>query len=284
MRLAIYGSRRQDQYFKPIETFLDTLGTRGDEVVMHSKLYQYLLHIMPRALRCVVRVTDTPDFEADIAVSIGGDGSFLRTAAWVAEKGIPILGVNTGHLGFLASLGVDDLPNLPAMLERGDYTVEPHSLLEVAEPRIDGWRYALNEVCVAKAESASIIDVNVTLDDIHLANYRADGLIVATPTGSTAYNLSVGGPIVQPSAPVFVLSPIAAHSLSMRPFVVDDSCVLTLRCDGRSPRYRLSIDGRSVMLDISEGIVLRKAPFAVNVVLLPGHNFAQTLRDKLSWG
>lgn len=284
MRLAIYGSRRQDPYFSRIEAFLDTLSRRGDEVVMHSKLYQYLLHVMPRALGCVVRVTDSPDFTADIAVSIGGDGSFLRTAAWVAEKQIPILGVNTGHLGFLASLGIDDLPQLPDMLDRDGYVVEPHSLLEVVEPHIDGWPYALNEVCVAKAESASIIDVNALLGDIHLANYRADGLIIATPTGSTAYNLSVGGPIVQPSAPVFVLSPIAAHSLSMRPFVVDDSCVLTLRCDGRSPRFRLSIDGRSVMLDLDTRIVLQRAPFVVNAILLPGHNFAQTLRDKLSWG
>jgi len=284
MRLAIYGSCRQEPYFNLIESFLNELHRRGDEVVMHSRIYRYLLHIMPRSLACVARVTDTPDFAADIAVSIGGDGSFLRTAAWVADKQIPILGVNTGHLGFLASLGIDDLPLLPDILSRGAYDIERHSLLEVVEPHIDGWPYALNEVCVAKAESASIIDVNVELGDIPLANYRADGLIIATPTGSTAYNLSVGGPIVQPSAPVFVLSPIAAHSLSMRPFVVDDSCVLTMRCDCRSQRYRLAIDGRSAMFGLDTRIILRRAPFVVNAILLPGHNFAQTLREKLSWG
>ncbi len=284
MRLAIYGSRRQEPYLENIEAFLCELGRRGDEAVMHAKLYQYLLHIMPRALGCVVRVTDSTDFTADTAVSIGGDGSFLRTSAWVADKEIPILGVNTGHLGFLASLGIDELPRLPEMLEHNDYTVEPHSLIEVVEPKIDGWPYALNEVNIAKSESASIIDVNVMLGDIHLANYRADGLIVATPTGSTAYNLSVGGPIVQPSAPVFVLSPIAAHSLSMRPVVVDDSAVLTMRCDSRSSRVRLNIDGRTVMLGRDERIVLHKAGFSTKAIMLPGHNFVRTLRDKLSWG
>ncbi len=284
MRLAIYGSRRQEPYLENIEAFLCELGRRGDEAVMHAKLYQYLLHIMPRALGCVVRVTDSTDFTADTAVSIGGDGSFLRTSAWVADKEIPILGVNTGHLGFLASLGINELPRLPEMLEHNDYTVEPHSLIEVVEPKIDGWPYALNEVNIAKSESASIIDVNVMLGDIHLANYRADGLIVATPTGSTAYNLSVGGPIVQPSAPVFVLSPIAAHSLSMRPVVVDDSTVLTMRCDSRSSRVRLNIDGSTVMLGRDERIVLRKAGFSTKAIMLPGHNFVRTLRDKLSWG
>lgn len=284
MRLAIYGSRRQDSYLPQIEGFMNELSRRGDTAVMHAKLYEYLLRLMPVALKCVERVTDGPDFTADYAVSIGGDGSFLRTAAWVADKEIPILGVNTGHLGFLASLGVDDLPQLPALLERGDFTLQSHSLIHIAEPALDVWPYALNEVTVGKAETSSIITVNVLLSDIHLANYRADGLIVCTPTGSTAYNLSVGGPIVQPTAPVFVISPIAAHSLSMRPLVIDDTSALTLHCDSRKPRYRLSIDGRSSVFDLSQPVKLCRAPFVVKSILLPGHNFADTLRNKLSWG
>ena len=284
MKLAIYGSKRQEAFLEQIEAFLKALAERGDEVVMHSKLYRYLLHLMPRALECVKRVTDTADFSADFAVSIGGDGSFLRTAAWVADKQIPILGVNTGHLGFLASLDVDDLPSLPIILDFGNFTIQEHSLIEVVEPQVPGWPYALNEVTIGKSETSSIITVNVHIDDIHLANYRADGLIVSTPTGSTAYNLSVGGPIVQPSAPVFVLSPIAAHSLSMRPLVIDDNVRITMRCDSRKPRYRLSVDGTSSVYELEQPIVLRRAPFTVKAVVLPGHNFADTLKNKLSWG
>ncbi len=283
MKLAIYGSRHQEDYLSQIETFLNRLSERGDTAVMHSKLYNYLLHIMPLALKCVGRVVDNGDFNADFAVSLGGDGSFLRTASWVAGKEIPIVGVNTGHLGFLTSLGIDELPSLPEMIE-GDYELVSHSLIEVVSPKVQGWPFALNEVTITKSETSSIMSVNVNLDDIPLANYRADGLIVATPTGSTAYNLSVGGPIVQPTAPVFVLSPIAAHSLSMRPLVIDDTSRLQMSCDSRTPRYRLSIDGRATVLELSTEVVLRRAQFVVKAVQLPGHNFADTLRNKLSWG
>lgn len=283
MKLAIFGSRRQDAYLGQIEMFLNRLDARGDSVVMHGKLYNYLLHLMPRALRCVCRVTDGTDFEADYAVSLGGDGSFLRTAAWVADKEIPVLGVNTGHLGFLASMAIEDLPQLPDLLQQQRFTTVRHSLLQVVSPEVDGWPYALNEVTITKSESSSIITVDACVDGIDLARYRADGLIVATPTGSTAYNLSVGGPIVQPTAPVFILSPIAAHSLSMRPLVVTDSSELKFDCSGRSPRYRLSVDGRATVLEFGTPVVLRRAPFDTVAIQLEGHNFAATLRDKLDW-
>lgn len=284
MKLAIYGSRRQEAYLEQIEAFLRRMAERGDSAVMHTKLYQYLLPVMPRAMACVARVTDTPDWDADFAVSIGGDGSFLRTAAWVADKGTPIVGVNTGHLGFLASLGVDDLASLPDILECTPYTLQAHSLLHIVQPQTEFWPYALNEVQIGKSDTSSIITVDVRLGDIQLARYRADGLIAATPTGSTAYNLSVGGPIVEPSAPVFILSPIAAHSLSMRPLVIADSNEIVMHCESRKPRYRLSIDGRSAVYDLSQPIVLRRAPFVINSVVFPGHNFAETLKNKLSWG
>lgn len=284
MRIAIYGSKRQDAYLDKISEFISIVARRGDSIVMHPKIFSYLKEriILPSGIPDCI--TDNADFEADVAVSLGGDGSFLRTAAWVAHREIPIVGVNTGHLGFLASCNINELCELPAALERKDFDVRSHSLVEVVEPRVEGWPYALNEVAVTKGDGASIINVGACLDGIDLANYRADGLIVATPTGSTAYNLSVGGPIVQPTAPVFVLSPIAAHSLSMRPFVIDDTSVLTLQCESRFPNFRLAVDGR--VTDLAQGtrIVLAKAPFVVKAVVLPGHNFAQTLREKLSWG
>lgn len=284
MRIAIYGSKRQDPYLDAIVAFLDSLTQRGDSVVMHTKLYDYLYARIPEALECVDYVTSGVDFQADVAVSLGGDGSFLRTAAWVERKAIPILGVNTGHLGFLASADISDLPTLADTLAAHDYLVKPLSLIEVVEPIIESWPYALNEVTITKSETSSIMSINAGIDDCHLADYRADGLIISTPTGSTAYNLSVGGPIVQPDAPVFILSPIAAHSLSMRPLVISDTAEMKFECSSRTPQYRLSIDGRAAVLNLDQPITLRKAQFSVMAVRLPGHTFASTLRDKLSWG
>lgn len=284
MRLAIYGSRHQDGFIPRIADFLGEVAAAGHTAVMHAKLYRYLLHAVPASLACVTRVTDTPDFAADFAVSLGGDGTFLRTAAWVAEKEIPVIGVNTGHLGFLASFDIDGLRHITARLESGDFAVESRSLIKVEAPGVQGWPYALNEVTLAKAESASMIHVEARIDGVELADYRADGLIVATPTGSTAYNLSVGGPIVQPGSPVLVLSPIAAHSLSMRPLVVNDASRLDFICRGRSPRFRLSIDGRASALPLETPVRITRAPFCLRAIHTAGHNFADTLRSKLLWG
>lgn len=284
MRLAIYGSKRQDDYLPLIEEFLNAISSHGDNVVMHAKLYHYLLHLMPRALKCVERVCDTCDFTADYVVSLGGDGSFLRTAAWVGSKGIPVVGVNSGHLGFLASLDILELPQLPEILSRKEFTVEDLALLEVVEPRVPGWPFALNEVTVTKSDSSSIIEVDVQVDGTELARYRADGLIISTPTGSTAYNLSVGGPILAPDTPAIVMSPIAAHSLSMRPLVLSNRVVLTMKCESRSSHYRISLDGRAVSFPLEEPVKLRKAPFSIRAIRLKDRNFPETLRNKLAWG
>ena len=285
MRLAIYGSRRQEPYIADIAAFFQSLADSHVEAVLHSKLYTYLRDNIPGSLRAVCRVTDKSDFTADYAVCIGGDGSFLRTAAWVGDRQIPIVGVNTGHLGYMAALSVNDLPSLPGRLAAGGAAViESRSLIAVDCPGVTGWPYALNEVAITKGDGASIIDVNACVDGDLLADYRADGLLIATPTGSTAYNLSVGGPIVQPTAPVFVLSPIAAHSLSMRPLVIADTSALQFRCECRKETFRLALDGRSYRIAIDDEVRLSRAPFDVKVVRLAGDNFASILRSKLSWG
>lgn len=285
MKIAIYGSRRQDAHLAELEAFLQSLECGGHEVVMHPKLYRYLMALIPQALRCVRRVLPSAaDARADLAVSIGGDGTFLRTAEWVADSGTPIAGVNTGHLGYLTAVGIDGLGTLLAQFERGEMHTHTRSLIEVTAPALDIWPYALNEVALLKSETAAMITVAAAIDGAPLADYRVDGLLVSTPTGSTAYNLSVGGPIVQPSAPVWVVSPIAAHSLSMRPLVVNDSSALTLTAGGRAPHVRLSIDGRGVTLDTDTTVCLRRAPFGVKVLHRAGSGFAATLREKLHWG
>lgn len=284
MKLAIYGSRRQEPYLNYIEAFFKAVTAVGDEALVHPKLYNYLIHYMPAAMACVRRVTDSSDFTADYAVCIGGDGSFLRTAAWVGDKEIPIIGVNTGHLGYMASVAVEDLPALPAMLHSAPPATEDRSLIAVTCEAVTGWPYALNEVAISKGDGASIIDIDALIDGDLLAGYRADGLIVATPTGSTAYNLSVGGPIVQPSAPVMVLSPVAAHSLSMRPMVVADSSQLEFTCRSRGRNYHIALDGRQYIVDLDTPISLQRAPFVIKVAMTDGSNFARTLRNKLAWG
>lgn len=284
MKIAIYGSRRQDAHLDALEEFMARLDAAGHEVVMHPKLYHYLLPLIPASLRCVRRVeADASGLGADLAVSIGGDGTFLRTAAWIGASGTPVAGVNTGRLGYLTATGIDGLPGIADAFAAGRLEADRRSLIEVTAPRLDLWPYALNEVALLKNETSSMIDVHATVDGHMLAQYRVDGLLVSTPTGSTAYNLSVGGPIVQPSAPVWVVAPVAPHSLSMRPLVLNDSSELMLQASSRAPHVRLSIDGRAVSLDAGTRICLRRAAFSINVLHPSGYHFAATLRDKLHW-
>lgn len=284
MRIAVYGSRRQDNYLPEIEAFMKRLAQMGVEVVMHPKLYKYLQAVMLPALAAVRRVTDSSDFTADAAVSIGGDGTFLRTAMWVSRSDIPILGVNTGHLGYMTALSVDRLSEVPELIMSGTLSYERRGLIEVVSPEIKTWPFALNEVTISKDDSASMIDAMTYLDGIHLADYCADGLIIATPTGSTAYNLSVGGPVIQPQTRVWVISPIAAHTLTMRPLVISDSSSLSILPQARAEHFRLTLDGRSVSLPVGTEIHLRRADFDVKVLHLPGSSFIETLRNKLHWG
>lgn len=283
MTIAIYGSRRLQAYAEPLGLFLEMLARAGADVVMHRKLYDVLIHAMPLRMAAVRKVVATPDFTADVAVSIGGDGTFLRTSMWVGDKHIPILGINAGHLGYLSAADITDLPSLAPVLLSGDFTTECRSLIEVTAPVLGPWPYALNEVAVSKEENSSMIIADTHINGHHLAAYRADGLIISTPTGSTAYNLSVGGPIIQPSAPVWAIAPVAAHSLGMRPLVVSDTSEIAVTVEGRARTCRVSLDGRAASLPIGSTISLRKAPFSIRLVSLPGRTFADRLRDKLHW-
>ena len=286
MRIAIYGSRRQQGAFSTVAAFLRMIADRGDSVVMHRKLYRHLSEAIPESLGVVDSVVDTPDFEADLAVSLGGDGTFLRTALWVGSKEIPIVGVNTGHLGYLAALSINQLTELPDLIANDRLRIERRSLLEVRSPELprETGRYALNEIAITKEESASMIQAQVSLGDMPLADYRADGLIVCTSTGSTAYNLSVGGPIVQPTLDVCVISPVAAHSLSMRPLVFCARTPVTIVPDSRARHVRLALDGRSTLLDVGTPITVAQAPYKILVMQASDHTFADALRDKLHWG
>lgn len=286
MRIAIYGSKRQDVFLNDIFSLLSFISGRGDSILMHSKLYDYLRDADPGKDLGHIEHTDSNDFEADLALSIGGDGTFLRTAQWVADKEIPIVGVNTGHLGFLAPFSIGEA--IEAINDNclSTYKIIDRDILQVDYPYgdFDLWPYALNEVAFMKRDSASMIGVDIRVDRQPLANYLCDGLIVATPTGSTGYNLSVGGPIVEPGLNNVILSPVAAHSLSMRPLVIDDRGVLEVKVTSRTSSYRISLDGRSLNMPCGTSVFVSRAPFAIRTVQKPDYNFFGTLRDKLLWG
>ncbi len=286
MRIAIYGSRRQQEAAPTVARFLETLHSKGVETVMHRKLYRHLLEVIPESLTNVGTVTETTRFTADMAVSLGGDGTFLRTAMWVADKQIPIVGVNTGHLGYLTSLTIDQLPALLDMVACDRFRIERRSLIHLDAPFLGEhfYPYALNEFALTREDTASMISARVSVDGVDLGDYRADGILVCTSTGSTAYNLSVGGPIVQPTVDVHVIAPVAAHSLAMRPLVVDGSAEIAIVPSGRGNRVRLALDGRSADVDMGTRICLSKAPFKVLVMQLADHTFADALRQKLHWG
>ena len=282
MLIAIYGSRRQTPHAPQLQTLLHALAVGGAGIAMHPKLYEHLCGELGMSLPGVT-VADPyrSPAEADLALSIGGDGTFLRTAAWVAETGTPILGINTGNLGYLSALGIDEAVAHTDFILEGDYIVEPRTLLHVQADGLRGWPYALNEAVVAKEDSASMITASATVGGRALTDYRADGLIVSTPTGSTAYNLSAGGPIVQPSAPCWVITPICAHSLGMRPLVISDDMEISLKVTGRCKAFRLSLDGRSVALPQGTTVTMRRAGFRTNIVQLRCNEFPAVLRSKL---
>lgn len=284
MTIAIFGSRRQKPHLPQLLVFFRLLAAAGASLVMHRRLYDALLDQGAAELpEYVGRVVETSDFTADVAISIGGDGTLLRTAMWLGGKQTPILGINTGHLGYLAAAAIDDLPAVAAELLNGNFAVEERSMLHVTEPKLDIWPYALNEVAVSKEQDASVIIADTSLNGSPLAAYRADGVIVCTPTGSTAYNLSVGGPVMQPIAPVWCISPIAAHSLGLRPLVVRDTAEIDIAVSGRARNFRIALDGRSVTMPIGTTIKIRRAPFSMLLIERPGHAFPNALRQKLHW-
>ena len=286
MKIAVFGKRRQSPADLPkIASLFASLSQRGIFVSVQGSFFNALTQGLGYAVE-VDDVFEGSDFSADVAISIGGDGTFLRTARWVGSKQTPIIGINTGHLGFLAEECLDDAEEIVSNLVEGKYFVEDRSLLHVTAKgaTVTTWPYALNEVAILRHDSASMISVTTKLDDIEVACYQGDGLIISTPTGSTAYNLSVGGPIIQPTAPCWALSPVAPHALTMRPLVVSDSHVIEAKVDSRSDTYHVNIDGRLLVLPTDVKLHICRAPFVVKVIHREGHTFVDTLSSKLLWG
>lgn len=286
MRIAIYGNEYQDRYFSHLQRLFRVLAGYNAWVAVDRSFYDYLLRHTSVRPDFDEIIDSSGDFDAAIALSIGGDGTFLRTAEKVAHRGIPILGINTGHLGYLADASVENIDCVIRSIFDGDYQIEERTVLRVSTDcgiAIDN-PYALNEIAVNRHDTALMISMHTWVNGRDLTTYKGDGLIISTPTGSTAYNLSVGGPILEPTTNNIVLSPISAHSLTMRPLVLRDDSVIRVATTSRASHYQVSIDGRPFTFPVGSEIVVEKADFAVKVIQHSGHNFADTLRNKLMWG
>ncbi|MDE6715656.1 MAG: NAD kinase [Muribaculaceae bacterium] len=287
MRILIFGSSYQKSNIEAIRTLFTELFRHGIEPVVESSFYNYVTSKMeyrPRISGVLEPDSNLP--EADAVISVGGDGTFLRTANRVSPLNIPILGINTGSLGYLADVMPAEIPAAIMDLLSGSLIEETRTQLSVRTScgTLNGSSFALNEIAILKAETASMITLHTSLNNNFLATYQSDGLIISTPTGSTAYNLSVGGPILAPQSQSFVMTPIAAHSLTMRPLVINDSSEIAVKVESRSSSYRLSVDGKSEILPTESEIYIKRAPISARIFKQGGHSFASTLRNKLMWG
>lgn len=287
MKIAVYGRKIDVKFRDFIDEFFQTLNKYKIEIFLHERFYEHLKEntgSVPIPAKLFNSYEDIKN-DVDFVVSIGGDGTFLDTISLVRNSKIPVFGINTGKLGFLASISPEHMVDAIDSIYHGKYSIEKRTLLEL-QTSIDvfgEFNYALNDVTIQK-KGSEMITIHVYIDGRYLNTYWSDGLIIATPTGSTAYSLSVGGPVVLPNASDFIISPISPHNLTMRPLVVPDNAQLVLKPEGRCSQYLLSMDHRSQVIDRSTKIVIKKAPFNINVLRLNSLSYYSTLRNKLMWG
>ena len=285
LKFALFGNVFQSKKSAAIQQVLSTLANVGAEVFIDQEYYDFLRdnqHIVPNA----AKVFSGDDFDADFVISMGGDGTFLKAASRVREKQIPILGVNMGRLGFLADVCPDDIERCVDALHNDDFSIESRALIEVStdgEP-LEGFNCALNDVAILKRDTASMISVRASINGQYLNTYQADGLVISTPTGSTAYSLSNGGPIIVPGTKVFSMTAVAPHSLNVRPIVLADSSIIELEVESRSHNFLVAIDGRSEKCKEGVKLTLRRAPYDIQVVKRPDHRYFNALREKMMWG
>ena len=284
-RCAIFGNTYQPKKCEAVQKLFDALTTFGIVPLIDRPFFDYLKEEMHVGIPEHQLITDD-DFEADFAVSMGGDGTFLTTAMRIGAKQIPILGINTGRLGFLADFSLDDIMQALDDLQKDLLRKERCNVLQVesSEGEMQGYPFALNEVAVLKHDSSSMISIRVDLDGEYLTTYQADGLVINTPTGSTAYALSVGGSVMLPGSQIIGLVPVAPHGLTVRPLTLPDNLDITLTVESRSHNFLVAIDGRSESLQDITKLIIRKAPYQVTVLKRPDTTFLHTLRSKLLWG
>ena len=285
LRFALFGNVYQTKKSASIQKVLACLSQRGADVLVDQEYYQFLTEDQKLDVNAAKIFTDD-DFDADIVISMGGDGTFLKAASRVRQKMIPILGINMGRLGFLADISPNDIEKCLDAIYEEDYSIENRALIQVTtdgEP-LEGYNCALNDVAILKRDTASMISIRASINGDYLTTYQADGLVISSPTGSTAYSLSNGGPIIVPGTKVFSMTAVAPHSMNIRPIVLADSSEITLTVESRSHNFLIAIDGRSEKCKEGTKLTLRRAPYDVKVVKRSDQRYFNTLREKMMWG
>ena len=285
LKFAIFGNEYQTKKSASIEIILNYLDKRGAEVYVESTYYDFLTRDQHLKLN-VAGVFEDYNFDVDYVISMGGDGTFLKAASRVGAKGTPIIGINMGRLGFLADVLPSEIESALDSLYAGECQIEEHAVIQVEAKGgvLAGNPFALNDIAVLKRDDASMISIRTMVDGEFLVTYQADGLIVSTPTGSTAYNLSNGGPIIIPQSGSLCLTPVAPHSLNIRPIVINDTAEITLDIESRSHNYLVAIDGRSERMTEETRLVIRRAAHSIKIVKQRNQRYFSTLREKLMWG
>ncbi len=289
MKVGIYGQYYKGEAISYIEILLKTLALKDIEVVIEENFYD-LIKVNNFPEKEYQTFSDYSDLDSsfEVMLTVGGDGTFLRAVTFVRDLNIPILGINIGRLGFLATIQKENISEAINLLLTRQYKIEERSLLSVSIGKNDSdlsdINFALNEISVSRRNSTSMITVQTYLDDEYLTSYWADGLIVSTPTGSTGYSLSCGGPVITPSTKSFVLTPIAPHNLNARPLVIPDDTNIKLKIIAREKQALLSLDSRTITIDNETEIFIKKSPFTLKTIQLTEQTFLKTLREKLLWG
>ena len=289
MKVAVFGRFYNKTTSASVETLFNYLVKKDADAYIETEFYN-LIKDESHNIKDFesFKTFDILNKSFDLLVSIGGDGTILRAITFVKDIDIPIIGINTGRLGFLATIQVDEIENAIQNIIDGNYKISERSLLSVETiPKnkdIKDLNFALNEIAVSRKNTTSMITVETYLDGEYLTSYWSDGLIVSTPTGSTGYSLSCGGPVITPGANSFVLTPIAPHNLSARPLVIPDSTEIQLKVDGREDQHLVSLDSRIATLDNGTIIKIKKADFKIKMIDLLNESFLVTLRKKLLWG
>ena len=287
MRVAIYGRPFNANQVELAGAVFDVLEGAGCSCLVHEPYLRFLKGHLP-ALKSYPSFIGAEDLQGrvDFLFSIGGDGTLLDTIFLVKDAGIPVVGVNAGRLGFLSGITRDTLPTAVSSLRQGHFSLDARSLirLESNKPLFENQNIALNEFTIHKKETSSMITIHTYLNGEYLNSYWADGIIISTPTGSTGYSLSCGGPIVVPQSDNLVITPIAPHNLNVRPIIVSDKNVISLEVEGRSQHFMATLDSRSATIDAGYQVAIRKESYSVNLIRFNNENFLRTLRNKLNWG
>lgn len=289
MKIAIYGQYYQNSTEPIIKDIFVFFNKNNVELVIESNFLEMLYdkQIIERQYQTFSSYTEL-DQTFDLLVSIGGDGTILRAATLVRDSGVPILGVNAGRLGFLATVQKEDIATFLQLVIDKKYTISPRTLLSLTcnppNPALQDINFAMNDISISRKDTASMITIDTYLNGEFLNSYWADGLILSTPTGSTGYSLSCGGPILTPDVKSLVITPIAPHNLNARPLVIPDQTEIELRVSGREENYLVSLDSRITSVENESILTIKKTPFKINMIEIPEETFLKTLRSKLLWG